>query len=105
PGGSVRKGGSKVLVDIPGGRPLPLEHLSQPDHPLTLAFTLLSQAFWSRSQEALNKAADILRDIYIKGLITPFDIGHTFFLLRTFVDIGWVYNEKVDMTTKQRLED
>lgn len=94
-----------MQVELPGGRSLSLEHLGQPGHPLTLAFTLLSQAFWSRSQKAVDKAAEMLREMYLKRLITPFDVGYTFFLIYLTVGPKWMDKEETGKMTKQRLND
>lgn len=94
-----------MRVDLPCGTSLPLSQLDQPGHPLTLAFTLLSQAFWSRSQKAVDKAAEMLREMYLKRLITPFDVGYTFFLVHLTVDPKWMDEKETDKTTKQHLKD
>src|SRR5690606_2830652 len=47
----------------------------------------------------------MLREMYLKRLITPFDVAYTFFLVYLTVDLKWMDKEETDKTTKQHLKD
>lgn len=50
-------------------------------HRLSMAYMLLSDAIWRRSEEALERACLILREWYIDYQITPIDLAHTLTLI------------------------
>lgn len=52
-------------------------------HRLSMAYMLLSDAIWRRSEEALERACLILRKWYIDYQITPIDLAHTLTLIHS----------------------